>query len=99
MRFHATVIPTATGTYGPFKDDPLYGNIGNADLPQPRTIPFVAVIGTEGGETVQATCAEGVDVSTIPLMKQTELAFEVYRSDGKLKLRCHGLPTTMKAAA
>lgn len=92
MKFTATVIPTATGVYGPFKDD-----VGTPR--EGRTIPFVALLSPDGGETLNATCAEGVDVSELELMKSQELSFELGKSFGKLTLRCLGAASKVRAAA
>jgi len=92
MTFEATVVPLSVGQYGPFKDD-------EGTERQGRTIPYLTFAPTEGGESERATAAEGVALSGLSLMQPVRLTFELYRGDGKLKLRCHGAASTPDSPA
>lgn len=77
MKFNAKVVPVARGHYGPFDDG--------------RTIDYVELADpAEGGSVERATAARDVQLSSLELFKEIELTLELYRGDGKLKLRCHG---------
>ena len=84
MTFEATVVPLSVGQYGPFKDDEGTDRQG-------RTIPYLTFAPQAGGDAEKATAAEGIDLSGIALMTPARLKFELYRGDGKLKLRTHGI--------
>lgn len=71
MKFSATVVPTATGAYGPFKDD-----VGTER--EGRTIAYLDFADADGGGPDRATAGEGVDLSTLELFKPVELRFELY---------------------
>lgn len=85
FRFEETAIALSLGTFGPFKDDPNYGT------PQARTIPYLTIVSQAGGDPLEVTGAEGIDLSAIPLMQPIRLALEVYGRGRNAKLRTHGL--------
>lgn len=76
MKFTATVVPVGRGQYGPFDDG--------------RTIEYLSLGTPDGGDPERATFAQNVTFDG-ELYKPFDAELEVYRGDGKLKLRFHGV--------
>jgi len=86
VRAPASVVVLAVDKWGPFKDDPHYGT------PEARTIPYVTIVGSEGGRGINATLVPEVDPGSIPVMRPVALDLEFYANDrGLIKARCHGV--------
>lgn len=85
LAFEQNVIALSLGQFGPFRDDPNYGT------PEARTIPFVTIVGGNGGDPLEVTAADGTDLTAIPLMTPVTLRLEVYGRGRNAKLRTYGL--------
>lgn len=94
MRFQTEVIPTELGVYGPFKSDEGTPREGT-------TIPYVTVIGVQGGTPMNAVVDETADMTGVVVMQPRELVFELRNTtkDGAASLKLRTLGPSKAAVA